>query len=279
MVVSGEPGRVPLVHHHGTPHSADTWEAFMHAATDLGLRYVSASRPGYGSSVRVAGRAVAATAEDIAVVLDWLGAGDFLTVGVSSGGPHALACAALLGDRVVGAATIGSLAWVTPKASDEFDFFAEMGAMNVDEHRKALAGSDVLLPWLQHEIQALENVDETTAADALGDLLSEPDVQALTRGMAQYVAEAFRAGVAAGPWGWHDDALALVADWEFEPHAISVPVDVWHGHKDRAVPLGHGRLLAQAIPSATLITQPDDGHLSLLARYAEVVDRLVMRLG
>jgi pimeloyl-ACP methyl ester carboxylesterase len=122
--VSGPEDGVPLICHHGTPGAALPWEPFVAAAAQRGLRHVEYSRPGYGASDRQAGRAVADCAADVTAILDALGAPRFYTYGWSGGGPHALACAALLGERVIKAA---SIAGVAPWESEGLDWLAGMG--------------------------------------------------------------------------------------------------------------------------------------------------------
>src|SRR5688500_7771343 len=102
-------GPLPLLFHNGTPSSGQLYDPFVQAASQRGLRMVSFSRAGYGDSTRNPGRSVAHVIPDVAVVLDQLGADRFYTLGWSGGGPHALACAALLPERLIGAATVGCL--------------------------------------------------------------------------------------------------------------------------------------------------------------------------
>ena len=97
---------------------------------ERGLRHVVYLRPGYGDSERCPGRAVADCAADTAAIADWLGVERFYTAGRSGGGPHALACAALLPDRVIAAATI---AGVAPEDAEGLDWLAGMGQ---EEHRR-----------------------------------------------------------------------------------------------------------------------------------------------
>jgi pimeloyl-ACP methyl ester carboxylesterase len=126
----GAEALTPLVFHAGTPTSGLPYEAFVRAARERGLRSIGWSRPGYGSSTRQRGRSVADIVPDTAAVLDHLGAGPAYVVGHSGGGPHALACAALLGDRVLGVALI---AGVAPFEAEGLDFLEGMGQENHDE--------------------------------------------------------------------------------------------------------------------------------------------------
>jgi pimeloyl-ACP methyl ester carboxylesterase len=153
--VSGPDGGIPLVVHHGTPGERSQYPPFAEAAAARGLRYVSYSRPGYGGSSRRPDRAVADCAADTAAILAHLGADRCYTVGGSGGGPHALACAALLDDRVLACAT---LAGVGPFGAEGLDFLAGMGQENHEEFGAALAGPAELQGYLEQEAQAFAGV-------------------------------------------------------------------------------------------------------------------------
>ena len=86
--------------HHGTPNTGAPPEPLFVTAAERGIRWVSYDRPGYGGSTPRPGRDVASAAADVASIADTLGIGQFAVMGHSGGGPHALACAALLPGRV-----------------------------------------------------------------------------------------------------------------------------------------------------------------------------------
>jgi pimeloyl-ACP methyl ester carboxylesterase len=144
--VSGPQQGTPLVFHHGTPSERTQYPPFAEAAAARGLRLVTYSRPGYGGSARQPGRAVADCAADTLAIVDQLGAGRFYTAGWSGGGPHALACAVLLGDRVLACATI---AGVGPFGAAGLDFLEGMGRDNQEEFGAALAGPSELQAYLE----------------------------------------------------------------------------------------------------------------------------------
>jgi pimeloyl-ACP methyl ester carboxylesterase len=271
--VAGPDGGTPLVVHHGTPGDKTQYPPFAEAAAARGLRYVSASRPGYGGSSRQPGRAVADCAADTAAVLDHLGARHCYTVGASGGGPHALACAALLPDRVHACATVAGLA---PYGAEGLDFLAEMGRENHEEFGAALAGPTQLQAYLESQARTLAQVTAGQLAEALGDLVSAVDVAALTGGFAAYLAESVHGAVGGGVWGWFDDDMAFTRPWGFALDDIAVPVVVWQGGQDRMVPFAHGRWLAARLPSARARLLPAEGHLSIVvAKFGEVVDELL----
>jgi pimeloyl-ACP methyl ester carboxylesterase len=272
-VLAAAPGRGrALVFHSGTPSAAVPFAPLVEAAADAGLRLVTWSRPGYGDSGPAPGRTVADVAADTAAVLDELGVGEFVTLGWSGGGPHALACAALLPGRCVAAAT---LAGVGPYGADGLDFLAGMGDENVEEFSLALRGEDALTPWLREQARALAAVTAEDIARSLGGLVSPVDTASLTGEFAEYLAATFRRAVSTGVAGWRDDDLAFVRDWGFDLAAIDVPVSVWQGHQDLMVPPSHGRWLADRLPKARDHVHPGEGHLSLAVG---AMDRIVADL-
>src|SRR5215216_6604903 len=153
--VSGPEQATPLVFHHGTPSDRIQYPPFAQAAAVRGLRLVSYSRPGYGGSSRQPGRVIADCAADTLAIVEHLGVGRFYTAGWSGGGPHALACAALLPDRVLGCATI---AGVGPFGAAGLDFLEGMGRENREEFGAALAGPSELQAYLEHQAEAFAGV-------------------------------------------------------------------------------------------------------------------------
>jgi pimeloyl-ACP methyl ester carboxylesterase len=273
--ISGPDGATPLVVHHGTPGERSQYPPFAVAAAAKGFRYVSYSRPGYGGSSRRPDRAVADCAADTAAILAHLGVDRCYTVGASGGGPHALACAALLADQVLACATV---AGVGPFGVEGLDFLAGMGRENQEEFGAALAGPGELRVYLEQEAQAFAGVTGEQVAAALGDLVSAVDVAALTGDFAAYVAASFRQALANGIWGWFDDDLAFTRPWRFDPASIGVPVVVWQGGQDRMVPFAHGQWLAAQLPTARAKLLPREGHLSIAVdKFGEVVGELVAR--
>lgn len=269
--VTGPENGVPLVLHNGTPSAVSVYAPMAEAITRQGLRCVSYSRAGYAGSTPLPGRTVASVAGDVAALLDALGADRFLTAGWSGGGPHTLACAALLPERCVAAATV---AGVAPHDAPGLDWLDGMGAENVEEFGAARAGEQPLTAFLRAQAPVLGGVRPDEIAAALGDLAPEVDRAVLTDDYAVYLAELFRAAVS-GPdaiAGWRDDDLAFVRDWGFDLDAITVPVAVWQGGRDRMVPAAHGDWLAARIPGATAHLDPAEGHLSIAVKsFATVV--------
>ena len=262
-----------VLFHTGTPDDGPLLGSFVEAGAERGLRHLSYSRPGYGGSDRLPGRRVADCAEDVTAIVEALGIDSFFTVGWSGGGPHALACAALLPDRVRASATI---AGVGPFPAEGLDWLDGMGAENLVEFAAARAGKDTLCAYLEKEAEALGAVTADEVLVAFGDLMSEADRSALTGEFAEHVASGTRGGLRAGIWGWFDDDMAFVHDWGFDLGSIEVPVAIWQGDNDRFVPFAHGRWLADNVSGAEPFLRAGEGHLSIaISAYGEVLDQVM----
>jgi pimeloyl-ACP methyl ester carboxylesterase len=260
LFLAGPESGTPLLFHVGTPGAGLPFAPFVAYLAERGLRYVSFSRPGYGSSTRREGREVVDVVGDSAAVLDAIGAEQCYVVGWSGGGPHALACAARLPDRVIAAATVGGVA---PYPAKGLDWTAGMGAENVEEFAAALAGAEELIAFMEGAAPVLRVVTPEEVADAFGDLIDDVDRGSLTGAFSVWMADVFHEALRVGYWGWFDDDMAFIGPWGFELDEIGVPTFIWQGAHDRMVPFAHGEWLAAHIPSARPRLFAEHGHLSL----------------
>ena len=268
----GESG-VPLVFHDGTPSGGMPFGAHVAAARSRGLRWISWSRPGYGSSTRLEGRTVSDVVADTRHVLDELGAGNFYVAGWSGGGPHALACAALMSERVLGVSTI---AGAVPYPAEGLDYLAAMGAENVEELQASLEGIEAQAAFVEKLWPAFRDMTAASAADAFGDLVDEVDRAALTGEFAEWLAADVNDAVGDGYSGWLDDEHAFAQPWGFGLDSFDVPVHIWQGGHDRMVPFAHGEWLAGHVRRACAHLLPDQGHLSLGAYcFDAILDEMV----
>jgi pimeloyl-ACP methyl ester carboxylesterase len=275
--VEGPENGTPLVFHNGTPSSGLPFEPMVEAISERGLRYVSWSRPGYGDSTRQPDRTVAEVVPDTAAVLDQLGAERAYVVGWSGGGPHALACAALLPDRVIGTTTIASVA---PYAAKGLDWFAGMGAENVEEFTATLEGPASIKRFLDGAWPTFRDVSAGDVATALGDLVDDVDRGALAGTFAAFLAAQVREGLRRSHDGWLDDDLAFARPWGFDLGSIRGTVHIWQGAHDRMVPFAHGQWLAAHIPTACVHLYPEHGHLSLAVdSFPAILDEMIAGQG
>jgi pimeloyl-ACP methyl ester carboxylesterase len=281
-------GRVLIVHeegpddgavivvHTGTPVAGPPDAKTVADAAARGARIVGLDRPGYAGSTRRPGRSIAGVAEDVTAILDDLGVERCVTWGISGGGPHALACAALLPDRIAAAA---SLAAVAPYGADGVDFLAGMGQDNLDEFGAAVEGEEPLRAYLEGEAAGLADITGDAIGAGLESLLPEVDLAVLTGDYADHLAAGLRTAVSQGVDGWLDDDLAFVKPWGFDLAEIRIPVLLYQGDHDLMVPPTHGAWLAQHIPGVDARLTADDGHLTLDARRVpEVHEWLLARL-
>jgi pimeloyl-ACP methyl ester carboxylesterase len=271
----GDPHGKPVVVHHGTPSAGDLFAGHVEDAQQRGIRLIGYDRAGYGGSTTNPGRNIADVAPDVEAVPDALGAGSFATWGISGGGPHALACAALLGNRCVAAAALASPA---PWEADGLDWLDGMGEGNVAEFDAVLEGGEALEESLGRDAAEMLAGGAEEMRQAILSVLSPVDQAALDAEFGEFLYESMRAGVSERIDGWRDDNLAFVHAWGFEPAEIGTPVVLLQGVHDLMVPPAHGRWLAERIPGVDARISESDGHLTLLKdRVPEVHEWLVER--
>jgi pimeloyl-ACP methyl ester carboxylesterase len=240
-------GRLPLFWHHGTPNIGEPPRPLFAAADRLAMRWVSYDRPGYGGSTRHPGRDMSTAAADVVTVVDALGVDRFAVVGHSGGSSHALACAASLGERVVGAVSMAGLA---PFGAEGLDWFAGMIASGKASLGAAAAGRQAKEAF---ETSGLEYDPEFTAADL-----------ATLDGAWSWLGSVVGPAVQSGPWGLVDDDLAYVSPWRCDPAQIKAPTLLLHGGDDGVVPSAHSEWLSSRVPGAELRVFAGDGHISVL---------------
>jgi pimeloyl-ACP methyl ester carboxylesterase len=197
--------------------------------------------------------------------------------GFSGGGPHALACGALLDDLVAAVATIGSPA---PFGAAGLDYFAGMRE-SVRADMKLFNADRAA--WEREGDQQRDEVLALSAAElaeqwSLG--AAPVDANALRGAFGGWLHRAVQVALKAGAEGWSEDDIAIFhSPWGFDPAAIPVPVKVWHGREDRFVPFGHGQWLARTIQAAQADLRDDDGHMNVAAaRIGEVHEWLAQHL-
>jgi pimeloyl-ACP methyl ester carboxylesterase len=265
---AGDPTGQPVLVHMGTPNSRRIFGPHGADAAERGLRLISYDRPGYGGSEPCPGRSIADCAADVRVICAALGIDRLAMWGISGGGPHVLACAALLPDLVTAAASLASPA---PYDAEGLDWFAGMGQDNIDDVRLFFTDGAAARTKTEKDRDAYLAASAGDLAQALETLLTPTDAAVLNGELAGYLAYAGHEGLAPGSQGWWDDNLSLVSPWGFEFADISIPVLLLHGRQDKFVPCSHGEWLAKRIPGVETRLLDDDGHLTLLAhRVPEV---------
>ncbi len=270
--VAGNPAGHPVVYLHGTPGSRVAPLPRERVLYTIGVRLITFDRPGYGGADRLASRQVADVVPDVAAIADELDVETFAVLGRSGGGPHALACAALMPRRVTKA---GILVSIAPWAAKGLDWFAGMSQSNVREFTSASSTPESLIVELAQTAARIK-ADPMSHVSALGPELPEDDRRVIEdAGIRKLLAENFAGALRDSADGWIDDSLAFCAPWGFDLTDIRVPVLLWHGEKDVFSPAAHARWLAEQIPSAELRVLPDSAHFRALEAVPDMLSWLI----
>ena len=259
----GDAAGIPVLVHNGTPNSRLLYKHHVADAAVRGIRLISYDRPGYGGSSAAPGRTVAHCAGDVRAICAALKIDRLLTWGISGGGPHVLATAALLPDLVVAAASLASLA---PYGAEGLDYYQGMGQLNADDIRLYFSDKAAARAKVDTDREQMLAATPDEIATMLQSLLSGPDAAVLSGDLAEYLEESTQSGLAPGGEGWWEDGCAHLEAWGFDLDAISIPVLLLHGEQDQFVPFGHGVWLAEHVPGVEARLTADDGHLTLAQR-------------
>jgi pimeloyl-ACP methyl ester carboxylesterase len=276
----GAPDGVPVFFLHGCPDTRHAAYAGDAAARRTGVRLVAVNRPGYGTSDAYASTHLS-VAEDVAGVADQLGIDSFAVLGMSIGGPYALACAARHPDRVTAvgvAASPASVPELDPPihrddlGPEELAFFARLAALPADE------AVEVMRADFQAYVAQLDptDVDDTALARRFLAELDPSDAELITRpgpvvdgralGSDAAIAAAVREALA-DPAGYLRDAAISFTSWAFRPEQIPCPVFLWYGASDANASPRNGHWLAERLPQATLVIREHTTHLAVLHEY------------
>lgn len=268
IVDAGQPDGVPVLVHKGTPNSRLLYGPWVEDAQSRGMRLISYDRPGGGGSTVRRGRTVASAAGDVAAIAKELGLDRVLVWGISGGGPHALACAALLPELVVAAAVLASPA---PYPAEGLDYFAGTGEDNIALTRAALESRDACERVVEAQTSGLLRASPETIVQALRTVLCPLDAAVLTPDFATFVLCSVREGCRKTRDGVVDDEIAFIRPWGFELSQIQIPVLLMHGAQDLMVPISHTKWMAGRIPNVEVRLLPDDGHVTLHVRHIHEV--------
>jgi pimeloyl-ACP methyl ester carboxylesterase len=264
FAVWGEPEGFPVLALHGTPGCRlERWPNEQ-LYRELEVCLVTHDRAGYGRSTRRLGRRVVDEVDDVLLLAEHLGFERFGVSGASGGGPHALACAALLPERVVRAACIVGVAPLGQAGMEQDAWLAGMDPENVKEFGWAMEGEQYLFGKLETEHERMAARVAADPATVLeGFELSESDrAQLASPELIQIVRESTSEQALNGVGGWVDDDLAILRPWGFEVDQIEVPVLVRYGATDVLVPRAHGEWLAATVPGCVVKMDDDAGHFA-----------------
>lgn len=243
-----------LFYFHGDADSRLEARFLAKPAQRAGVRLIGIDRPGMGRSRFQASRRVVDWPDTVIELADSLRIDRFAVVGISGGGPYALACAYKIPDRLIACGIVGG-EW---------------------HNRHAFSFLTQFLPWLLIPPLGYFFRDEAHARTSLLRLtphFPETDRQTLalpeiTDLLTASFVEAFRQGVKGPAY----DGMVVRRPWGFELEAIIFPrLYLWHGELDRDVPVAMGRALAERLAHCKAIFYPDEGHISLIGNHREEI--------
>jgi pimeloyl-ACP methyl ester carboxylesterase len=267
--VLGDPDGVPLVVQHGTPGSWRQLAGLAATARDRGYRVIAPDRAGYGGSTFDPKRTIGSSAHDVGSLLDALGVTGCGMVGISGGGPTALAAGALLGDRINAIATVGGVAPTVPR-----DPGLPADRLVIKLARQSELGARLMFGLMARagrtrSEQALERLASMSAEVDAKILREDASIRdAMLDDLRQASATTGRAAAR--------DFWLFARPWDVDISQIRVPVDVWQGTEDRNVPFAHGRVIADRCPTAELHVVEGGGHL-LINQLDQIIDTMAAR--
>ena len=266
--VSGDPDGCPVFLLHGTPGSRRGPKPRGIVLYRLGVRLICYDRPGYGGSGRHEHRSVRDAADDVQLIAGELGLDRFAVVGRSGGGPHALAVAAELSDRVSSTAVLVSLA---PADAAGLDWYHGMNGSNIREYGDADKDAKALLESLTAATDEAQRDPRRFIALIQADL-SAPDKRVVGDvTLRRLLLATYREALSQGPDGWIDDVLALRKPWGIDFARITSNVLLWHGADDRFSPADHTLWLGEQMPRAHVTIEPGIGHFGAVEVLPEVL--------
>ncbi|MDQ6778436.1 MAG: alpha/beta hydrolase [Actinomycetota bacterium] len=268
VLEDGDPEGRPVLVHNGTPNSRLLFPGDVERARRDRIRLISYDRPGYGGSTRHEGRTFADCAGDVRAIAAALGIERLAVWGISGGGPHALACAALLPDLVP---CVGVLASPAPWGAPGLDYFSGMGELNVQDITLTIDDPPAARAKCEADRAEMLTQELPGLMEMMATLLAPVDAAVLTGELGQYLIDSTRSGLEPGADGWWDDGVAMLEPWGVALDTIRTPVLLLHGRQDRFVPFAHGEWLAEHVPGVEARLNDSDGHLSLALGHLDEV--------
>jgi len=258
----GDPAGPPVLYFHGYPGLRLEARVAAAAAARLGLRLLALDRPGFGQSTFQPGRTIGGWAADVAAVADQLSLGRFSIIGISGGGPYALACAALLSHRLARVALVCPLAPLDVADGKAGMLRQDRALLGLAAHAPPLARGvvHILVRWMRGDVERYLRFMMAGMLSPDRDLFADPDYRSLVLAS---TAEALRQGGRGPAW----ELTLMARPWDLRLQDVAMPVSLWQGLADQILPAAMARHLAAALPACSARFLPEEGHLSLVVRH------------
>jgi pimeloyl-ACP methyl ester carboxylesterase len=261
----GDPGGLPVLALHGTPGSRLMFALADRAARERGVRLIAPERPGYGLSDYRHSESLAQIAEDLSAVADLYEVDRFAVIGVSGGGPYAVAAAAAMPDR------ISLLALVAPigEVAD--------AQLRLSRFQRLLFRRLARRPWASRlffgRLRLMVFRSPDTAYRWLMRRVRAADRELLARsGVRISLQAAMGEGLRPGVEGVAQDLRLCCSPWRLRFADIDVPAIIWQGSDDPVVPPEAAYALARALPNCRLDVIPAAGHYWVFSRFGLILD-------
>jgi len=267
----GDPDGTPVLFFHGFGSSRVVRHPDDEIATELGARIIAIDRPGIGISTRQPNRRVTDWPRDVRQLLDGLGIERCSILAWSGGGPYALACGWQMPERF---SVIGLISAPAPLSGVP-------GSIGYTWRRhRAMSRTADHAPWVialamwrwsrQQRADPEKQLDDAIAGmiEADREILGDPALRAV---MIANANEMYRQGNG----GVYDEALCLARPWGFPIGGVSVPVRIWHGSRDKVVPVGMGKYIERVVPGAVATFYRQEGHHFVYDRWREILGVIV----
>lgn len=277
----GDPEGTAVFAFHGAPGVGMEFSIYHATAAECGVRLIAPDRPGYGHSTYQPRRRLSDWPTDVSQLADYLRIDQFGVIGHSCGGPHALACARFIPNRLMGCGVLSGLASQATAPMTEGMFVSNRIQMGVYRHWPPSLDFGAVVLWqLTRPVvgPALRygRRDPDKGLDRFQKMLPACDVAVISRPEIRsgLLAEAASFSSAVLRTSIQDMAIGT-RDWGFELADIEVLVQFWQGDLDRNVPVSHARHQANAIPRATLQLCPGEGHWLLVDHMPEILRKVI----
>lgn len=253
---------------HGTPGARRQIPAEARVFAEReNIRLIGVDRPGIGSSTPYQYDCVLDFADDLRTIADTLGIDQMAVIGLSGGGPYALACAAGMPDRVIAVGVLGGVAPATgPDAvRGGLVSLGTRVAPLLEVAGTRISGLATALIWMVRPVASTAlDLYASVSPEADRHLLLRPEFKAmflddLLNGSRKQLAAPF------------SDIVLFAREWGFRLADVTAPVHWWHGDHDHIVPFAHGEHVVSRLPNAKLYHLPDESHLAGLGRGEEIL--------